>query len=145
MPCQLLFFQLDPPLQLLQVFLGGQLFWSDATLTKHIAHTLVVLYMLMGHTTQAMKDKYGIVKSRPLADFLPTLTIAAKNLATEMTNHNVEQANLRGEGIMPPKKGLIAPGADAAKTGIIHTTLENILRQRFFRFPQPVTRLHSRL
>lgn len=51
-----------------------------------------------GHATQAMKDKYGIVKSRPLADFLPTLTIAAKNLATEMTNHNVEQANLQGEG-----------------------------------------------
>lgn len=50
-----------------------------------------------GHTTQAMKDKYGIVKDRPLADFLPTLTIAAKNLATEMTNHNVEQANLQGE------------------------------------------------
>lgn len=50
-----------------------------------------------GHTTQAMKDKYGIVKERPLADFLPTLTIAAKNLATEMTNHNVEQDNLRGE------------------------------------------------
>lgn len=50
-----------------------------------------------GHTTQAMKNKYGIVKSRPLADFLPTLTIAAKNLATEMTNHNVEQANLQGE------------------------------------------------
>lgn len=50
-----------------------------------------------GHTTQAMKDKYGIVKTRPLADFLPTLTIAAKNLATEMTNHNVQQDNLRGE------------------------------------------------
>ncbi|MDI1308453.1 MAG: DNA damage-inducible protein D [Methylotenera sp.] len=50
-----------------------------------------------GYTTQAMKDKYGIVKERPLADFLPTLTIAAKNLATEMTNHNVEQANLQGE------------------------------------------------
>jgi DNA-damage-inducible protein D len=50
-----------------------------------------------GHTTQAMKDKYGIVKERPLADFLPTLTIAAKNLATEMTNYNVEQDNLRGE------------------------------------------------
>ena len=50
-----------------------------------------------GHTTQAMKDKYGIVKSRPLADFLPTLTIAAKNLATEMTNHNVGQADLQGE------------------------------------------------
>ena len=47
-----------------------------------------------GHTTQMMKDKYGIVQTRPLADFLPTLTIAAKNLATEMTNHNVQQANL---------------------------------------------------
>lgn len=50
-----------------------------------------------GHTTQMMKEKYGIVQTRPLADFLPTLTIAAKNLATEMTNHNVQQANLLGE------------------------------------------------
>ena len=50
-----------------------------------------------GHTTLAMKNKYGIVASRPMADFLPTLTIAAKNLATEMTNHNVQQDNLRGE------------------------------------------------
>ncbi len=50
-----------------------------------------------GHTTLAMKNKYGIVANRPLADFLPTLTIAAKNLATEMTNHNVQQENLRGE------------------------------------------------
>ncbi len=50
-----------------------------------------------GHTTQAMKDKYGITQTRPLADFLPTLTIAAKNLATEMTNHNVHQADLQGE------------------------------------------------
>jgi DNA-damage-inducible protein D len=50
-----------------------------------------------GHATQAMKDLYGITKTRPLADFLPTLTIAAKNLATEMTNHNVHQEDLRGE------------------------------------------------
>lgn len=50
-----------------------------------------------GNTTQAMKNKYGIVANRPLADFLPTLTIAAKNLATEMTNHNVRQDNLRGD------------------------------------------------
>ena len=34
---------------------------------------------------------------RPVADFLPTLTIAAKNLATEMTYHNVMQADLQGE------------------------------------------------
>lgn len=50
-----------------------------------------------GHSTQEMKNKYGITQVRPLADFLPTLTIAAKNLATEMTNHNVLQENLRGE------------------------------------------------
>jgi DNA-damage-inducible protein D len=50
-----------------------------------------------GYTTQAMKDRYGITQTRPLADFLPTLTIAAKNLATEMTNHNVGQDHLRGE------------------------------------------------
>ncbi|MCE0732798.1 DNA damage-inducible protein D [Halomonas sp. G15] len=50
-----------------------------------------------GNTTQLMKQRYGITKSRPLADFLPTLTIAAKNLATEMTNHNVMQENLQGE------------------------------------------------
>lgn len=50
-----------------------------------------------GHSTQAMKDKFGITQTRPLADFLPTLTIAAKNLATEMTNHNVQQADLQGE------------------------------------------------
>lgn len=50
-----------------------------------------------GYTTQMMKDRYGVVQTRPLADFLPTLTIAAKNLATEMTNHNVIQDDLRGE------------------------------------------------
>lgn len=50
-----------------------------------------------GHTTQAMKDRFGIVKNRALADFLPALTIAAKNLATEITNHNVERDNLQGE------------------------------------------------
>lgn len=50
-----------------------------------------------GFTTQAMKDKFGITQSRPLADFLPTLTIAAKNLGAEMTNHNVRQEDLQGE------------------------------------------------
>ncbi len=38
-----------------------------------------------------MKAKYGVKENRPLADFLPTLTIAAKNLATEMTNYNVTE------------------------------------------------------
>lgn len=50
-----------------------------------------------GHTTQDMKHKLGVKDNRPLADFLPTLTIAAKNLATEMTNYNVEEKDLQGE------------------------------------------------
>jgi len=50
-----------------------------------------------GYTTQAMKDKLGIPDKRPLADFLPTITITAKNLATEITNHNVRENNLQGE------------------------------------------------
>ena len=49
-----------------------------------------------GLTTEQMKRRLGI-KSGALADYLPTLTIAAKNLATEMTNYNVEQKDLYGE------------------------------------------------
>ena len=50
-----------------------------------------------GHTTEDMKLRLGVKDNRPLADFLPTLTIAAKNLATEMTNYNVESNDLHGE------------------------------------------------
>jgi DNA-damage-inducible protein D len=50
-----------------------------------------------GHTTEDMKQRLGIKSTRPLADFLPTLTIAAKNLATEMTNYNVSEKDLQGE------------------------------------------------
>ena len=50
-----------------------------------------------GKSTQEMKKKLGVSDKRPLADFLPTLTIAAKNLATEKTNYNVEEKDLQGE------------------------------------------------
>ncbi|MCK9473840.1 DNA damage-inducible protein D [Sulfurimonas sp.] len=50
-----------------------------------------------GNTTQNMKDNLKVPNKRPLADFLPTITITAKNLATEITNHNVKQKNLYGE------------------------------------------------
>ena len=50
-----------------------------------------------GYTTQEMKERLGVKDGRPLADFLPTLSIAAKNLAAEMTNYNVEEKDLRGE------------------------------------------------
>jgi len=50
-----------------------------------------------GLNTMQMKTKYGVKENRPLADFLPTLTIAAKNLATEMTNYNVTEKDMYGE------------------------------------------------
>ncbi len=50
-----------------------------------------------GHTTLQMKHKLGLPKNRPLADFLPTITITAKNLAAEITNFNVKKDNLFGE------------------------------------------------
>lgn len=51
-----------------------------------------------GHNTSDMKRKLGVTESRPLADFLPTITITAKQLATEITNFNVKKNNLKGEG-----------------------------------------------
>lgn len=50
-----------------------------------------------GLNTMQMKAKYRVKENRPLADFLPTLTIAAKNLATEMTNYNVTEKDMYGE------------------------------------------------
>jgi DNA-damage-inducible protein D len=50
-----------------------------------------------GKTTQEMKRKLSIPEKRPLADFLPTLTIKAKDFAAELTHHNVVDKDLSGE------------------------------------------------
>ncbi|WP_174850330.1 DNA damage-inducible protein D [Streptococcus suis] len=71
-----------------------------------------------GHSTQEMKERLGVKNNRPLADFLPTLTIAAKNLATEMTNYNVEENNLHGEKSITDEHVLN------------NTTIRNMLGQR---------------
>lgn len=49
-----------------------------------------------GVTTSGMKRRLGVT-SGPLADHLPSVTIAAKQLATEITNHNMVENDLRGE------------------------------------------------
>jgi len=51
-----------------------------------------------GFSTNDMKRKLAIPENRPLADFLPTLTIKAKDFATELTSHNVVEKDLKGEG-----------------------------------------------
>lgn len=50
-----------------------------------------------GLTTADMKRKLQVPTNRPLADFLPTLTIRAKDFATELTSHNVLEKDLFGE------------------------------------------------
>lgn len=50
-----------------------------------------------GFSTNLMKVKLAVPKGRPLADFLPTLTIKAKDFATELTSHNVVEKDLHGE------------------------------------------------
>lgn len=48
-------------------------------------------------TTQQMKTKMGVPENRPVADFLPTISIKAKDFAAEMTNVNVQSKDLQGE------------------------------------------------
>jgi len=52
---------------------------------------------LFGKTTQQMKNRLGIPKGRALADFLPTITIKAKDFATEITVFNTTEKNLKTE------------------------------------------------
>ncbi len=50
-----------------------------------------------GYTTREMKNRLGISQNKPLADYLPTVSITAKNLASEMTIVNTENKDLRTE------------------------------------------------
>jgi DNA-damage-inducible protein D len=48
-------------------------------------------------STQQLKIKMGAPEGRPVADFLPTISIKAKDLATEMTGLNVQTKDLSGQ------------------------------------------------
>jgi DNA-damage-inducible protein D len=50
---------------------------------------------LFGFTTSQMKKRLGVKSNRPLADFLPTITIKAKDFATEITIFNVKDKDIR--------------------------------------------------
>lgn len=52
---------------------------------------------LFKHNTSQMKERLGIKDNRALADFLPTITIKAKDFAAEITNFNVTKDSLYGE------------------------------------------------
>jgi DNA-damage-inducible protein D len=52
---------------------------------------------LFGKSTQQMKNTLGVPKGRALADYLPTITIKAKDFATEITVFNTKEKDLRNE------------------------------------------------
>jgi len=51
---------------------------------------------LFNHTTQEMKDKWDI-KNKPLADFMPTILLKAKDFATEITIYNAKEKKMNNE------------------------------------------------
>jgi len=52
---------------------------------------------LFGKTTAQMKEKWGINDAKPLADFMPTILLKAKDFATEITIYNAKVNNMRSE------------------------------------------------
>lgn len=77
-----------------------------------------------GHNTQKMKEKLGVPENRPLADFLPTLTIKAKDFANEITTFNTTRDNLHGENMpvfSPNSISHRSPGID--KQGLVSKPL----------------------
>ncbi len=51
---------------------------------------------LFGIATKGMKKRLGVPDTRPLADFLPTVTLKAKEFAAALTGFNVQKDNLSG-------------------------------------------------
>ena len=52
---------------------------------------------LFNHTTQEMKDKWDVPKNKPLADFMPTILLKAKDFATEITIYNAKEKEMNTE------------------------------------------------
>ena len=52
---------------------------------------------LFGKTTQAMKSQWKVPDNRPLAGFVPTIILKAKDFATEITIFNARQNQLSSE------------------------------------------------
>jgi DNA-damage-inducible protein D len=53
---------------------------------------------LFSKTTQQMKTKWNLPTAKPLADFMPTILLKAKDFATEITIYNAKQHKMKTEG-----------------------------------------------
>ena len=69
----------------------------EAAVTEHCGSSLDVYETKTKFKTQQMKDKWGI-KNKPLADFMPTILLKAKDFATEITIFNAKQKQMKTEG-----------------------------------------------
>ena len=69
---------------------------------------------LFNLSTQMLKKRMNVPTNRPIADFLPTISIKAKDLATEMTNVNVQAKDLYGQS--PIEKEHIDNNTDRKST-----------------------------
>lgn len=77
-------------------------------------------------TTQQLKKKMGVPDNRPVADFLPTISIKAKDLAAEMTSLNVQNKDLIG---LPPIEKEHIDNSDAVRNMLLQRGIqpENLL------------------
>lgn len=55
-------------------------------------------YALFNKSTQQMKEKWDIKNNKPLADFMPTILLKAKDFATEITIFNAKENTMQSEG-----------------------------------------------
>jgi DNA-damage-inducible protein D len=91
-----------------------------------------------GITTQGMKQKLGVPDKRPLADFLPTVTITGKAFANALTEQNVVGKNLRGEST-------IGSEHEASNRAVRNAMLERGIRPEALPAAEDIKKVESRV
>ena len=93
--------RLPSAVSLVLMTIGGFVFYAKRKDTQTSLITAIIRSLgdkaLFNLDTALLKRKLGAPYSRPLADFLPTLNIKAKDFAAEMTSVNVQQKDLHGQ------------------------------------------------
>ena len=121
-----------PALQLFDVFFWWQLLWCNAALAQHGAHALVVLHMLLGDGALAQQiGLLHVVVGHFRGQVLGRNGQRGQKVGQRARLHDAVFVfhHLRG---VATKQGRIPPGPNAAKPGIVHTALVDVLRQRLF-------------
>jgi DNA-damage-inducible protein D len=91
-----------------------------------------------GITTQGMKQKLGVPDKRPLADFLPTVTITGKAFANALTEQNVVGKNLRGESTIESEH-------EASNRAVRNAMLERGIRPEALPAAEDIKKVESRV